>query len=54
MIIDWKLRTMWDSINGVDFCGINKSNIDEKFQFGDYILWFPKDEKTHLGKFKKR
>jgi len=26
----------------------------EKFQFGDYVLWFLKGEKTHLGKFKKR
>jgi hypothetical protein len=24
----------------------------EKFQFGDYVLWFPKGEITHLGKFK--
>jgi hypothetical protein len=23
-------------------------------KFGDYVLWFPKGEKTHLGKFKKR
>jgi hypothetical protein len=25
-----------------------------KFQFGDYVLWFPKGENTHLGKFLKR
>ncbi len=29
-------------------------NIEKKFQFGDYVLWFPKGEKTHMGKFKKR
>jgi len=29
-------------------------NIKKKFQFGDYVLWFPKGEKTHMGKFKKR
>jgi hypothetical protein len=26
----------------------------KKFKFGDYVLWFPKGGKTHLGKFKKR
>jgi hypothetical protein len=25
-----------------------------KFQFGDDVLWFPKGENTHPGKFKKR
>jgi hypothetical protein len=29
-------------------------NTKNKFQFGDYVLWFPKGENTHLGKFKKR
>jgi hypothetical protein len=29
-------------------------NTKKKFQFGDYVLWFPKGGKTHLGKFKKR
>ncbi len=27
---------------------------EKKFQFGDYVMWFPKGEKPHLGKFKKR
>jgi hypothetical protein len=31
-----------------------QKNIEEKFQFGDYVLWFPKGEKTHLRKLKKR
>jgi len=26
----------------------------KKFQFGDYVMWFPKGEKSHLGKFLKR
>jgi hypothetical protein len=29
-------------------------NTKKKFQFGDYVLWLPKGENTHLGKFKKR
>jgi hypothetical protein len=31
-----------------------QKNIEKKFEFGNYVLWFPKGEKTHLGKFKKR
>jgi len=31
-----------------------QKNIEKKFQFGNYVLWFPKGEKTQLGKFKKR
>jgi hypothetical protein len=26
----------------------------KKFQFGNFVLWFPKGENTHLNKFKKR
>jgi hypothetical protein len=29
-------------------------NTKKKFQFRNYVLWFPKGKKTHLGKFKKR
>jgi 23S rRNA A2030 N6-methylase RlmJ len=29
-------------------------NTKKKFQFGNYVLWFPKGEKTHMAKFKKR
>jgi hypothetical protein len=29
-------------------------NIENKFLFGDYVLWFPKGGKTYIGKFKKR
>jgi hypothetical protein len=31
-----------------------QKNIKKKFQFGDYVMWFPKGKKSHLGKFKKR
>jgi hypothetical protein len=31
-----------------------QKNIEKKFQFGNYVLWFPKGKKTHMGKFKKR
>jgi hypothetical protein len=30
-----------------------QKNTEKKFQFGDYVLWFPKGKKTHMGKFKK-
>jgi hypothetical protein len=30
-----------------------QKNTKKKFQFGDYVLWFPKGEKTHMGKLKK-
>jgi hypothetical protein len=26
----------------------------EEIPIWNYVLWFPKGEKTHLGKFKKR
>ncbi len=31
-----------------------QKNTKKKFQFGDYVLWFPKGEKLHMDKFKKR
>jgi hypothetical protein len=30
-----------------------QKHIENKFQFGDYVLWFPKGKKTHLSKLKK-
>jgi hypothetical protein len=36
------------------FLWSQQKNTENKFQFKDYVLWFPKGEKTHLGKFKKR
>jgi hypothetical protein len=50
----WKLKIMLEQTNETYLCGVNKKNIEKKFQFGDYVLWFPKGENTHLGKFKKR
>jgi hypothetical protein len=32
----------------------NQHKNTKKFQFGNYVLWYFKGEKTHLGKFKKR
>jgi hypothetical protein len=29
-------------------------NTKKKFQFKDYVMWFPKGKKSHLGKFLKR
>jgi hypothetical protein len=30
-------------------------NISKKqFCFGDYVLWFPKGNKSHLGKFTRK
>ncbi len=34
--------------------GTKQKHIQMKFHFENYVLWFPKGEKTHLGKFKKR
>jgi hypothetical protein len=45
---------MWEPTSGVDFYGVNKKNTEKKFQVGEFVLWFPKGEKTHFGKFKKR
>jgi hypothetical protein len=44
---------MGELTNGAYFVWNQQKNIEKKFQFGDYVLWFPKGEKTHLGKFRK-
>jgi hypothetical protein len=54
MITYWKLKTIWEPTSGTYFYRVNKKNTKKEFQFGDYVLWFPKGEKTHVGKFKKR
>ncbi len=36
------------------FMWSQQKNTTKKFQFGDYVMWFPKGKKSHLGKFKKR
>ncbi len=37
-------RTLW-----------SQQKISEKlFSFGDYVLWFPKGNKSHLGKFTRK
>jgi len=45
---------MWEQTNGSYLCGVNRKTQRKKFQFRDYVLWFPKEKNTHLGKFKKR
>jgi hypothetical protein len=47
---------------GADQCGSQlveqmwsqQKNTKKKFRFGDYVVWFPKEKKTYLGKSKKR
>ncbi len=34
-------RTLWSQ----------QKNPKKQFSFGDYVLWFPKGNKSHLGKF---
>ncbi len=29
-------------------------NPEKQFSFGDYVLWFPKGNKSHLGKFTRK
>jgi hypothetical protein len=29
-------------------------NLEKQFNSGDYVLWFPKGNKSHLGKFIKK
>ncbi len=34
-------RTLWNQ----------QKNLEKQFSFGDYVLWFPKGNKSNLGKF---
>jgi hypothetical protein len=29
----------------------SQRNLEKQFNFGDYVLWFPKGNKSHLEKF---
>ncbi len=31
-----------------------QKNLEMQFSFGDYVLWFPKGNKSHLGNFIKK
>jgi hypothetical protein len=31
-----------------------QKNLEKQFNFGDYVPWFPKGKKSHLGKFTKK
>jgi len=44
---------MLEWTSGLDFYGVNK-NTQNKFQFGDYVLWFPKGKKYTLGQIFKK
>ncbi len=37
-------RTLWDQ----------QKNLEKQFNFGDYVLWFPKGNKSHLRKFTRK
>jgi len=37
-------RTLWNQ----------QKNLKKQFSFGDYVLWFPKGNKSHLGKFTRK
>ncbi len=37
-------RTLWSQ----------RKNPKKQFNFGDYVLWFPKGDKSHLGKFNRK
>ncbi len=37
-------RTLWSQ----------QKNLEKNFSFGDYVLWFPKGNKSHLGKFTRK
>jgi len=43
---------MWEQISGAYFCGVNRKTQRRGFNL-EIMLWFPKGEKTHLGKFLK-
>ncbi len=37
-------RTLWSQ----------QKNLEKQFSFGDYVMWFPKGNKSHLGKFTRK
>jgi hypothetical protein len=48
MKIDWRFRTILEQTSGAFFYGIIGTHKER-----DYVLWFPKGKKTHIGKFRK-
>jgi len=40
--------------SGIEHYGVNKKNPEKLFSFGEYVLWFPKGKKSHLGKFTRK
>ncbi len=39
--IQQRNKTLWSQ----------QKNPEKQFNFGDYVMWFPKGNKSHLGKF---
>ncbi len=37
-------KTLWNQ----------QKNLEKQFSFGDYVLWFPKGNKSHLKKFARK
>jgi hypothetical protein len=37
-------RTLWSQ----------QKNLEKHFSFGDYVLWFPKGNRSHLRRFTKK
>jgi hypothetical protein len=39
----------------MESCFVELAEVSKKkFKFGNHVLWFPKEQKPHLGKFTKK
>ncbi len=54
IITNWKLRKMWELTYGVDFFKYNIKTLRISFNLEIMFYGFLRQNKTHLGKFKKR
>jgi hypothetical protein len=45
------LRLNLEHSNGIGLCGVNRKIQKNNFKFSDFVLWFPKGSKSHVGKF---
>jgi hypothetical protein len=48
------LHKLQEFNNGIEHYGVNKKNLEKQLSFGDYVMWFPKGNKSHLGKFTRK
>ncbi len=53
MTTNWKLKTMWEPTNGVDFYGVNKKNIEKSSNLGNLFYGFPREKKHILANSRK-